>query len=292
MTSSPLKTDGFRYTDASYLQAWNTRTFHVPDLADYDRILTDHNVVARINSGQIDEVLVWGAPGFGYFESRMAGPNAYWVNSPGMPQVQSVRKFIVMGLNYERTFDFALHSYGHRVESILDHVYRPASGSDWDLFNNYHATSPGSAGVGSIHFPPNGRNNYDYENPAFVPSTAIDWKMNWPNLSGTTALVNNANWTSSHGGLHGLVDGPSAKAPRKAVWLPEQLVEVRGGLQRLPREPLSSARPLRRLVCMTLSQHELRTNQRTNENLTRRTELSVTEHLRRLRMMRRPIARH
>ncbi len=129
----PIKEDGFQYTDATYLDAWYFGgPWHSPDLANYSRIITDYNITARVASGEIDEVFMFGGPYFGFYESRMVGLGAYWVNSPGMPDVQSDRLFILMGFSYERGVGEMLEDYGHRTESIMWHVY--GSWYGWDSF--------------------------------------------------------------------------------------------------------------------------------------------------------------
>ncbi len=199
----PLKEDGFRYTDDTYLAALASGMgWHSPDTARYARIFNDFDIPARVSARDFDEVFLFGAPYFGYYESRMAGPGAYWVNAPPMPSVPSTRPFLVMGFNYERTHDLMLHSYGHRVESIMTHVYGswnnqgPAQ-HDWDRFSRYDAIDPGNAGIGNIHFPANGSADYDYANPAVVLSTARDWRTRWPALSGSSAPVSSADWGAS-----------------------------------------------------------------------------------------------
>jgi hypothetical protein len=35
--------------------------------------------------GEIDEIWLFGGPYFGFYESRMAGPGAFWCNAPPLP---------------------------------------------------------------------------------------------------------------------------------------------------------------------------------------------------------------
>lgn len=194
----PLKADGFRYTDASYLacvagqQAW-----HNPDGVDYENVIAGQGLDALVQSGAVDEVLMWGAPYFGYWESQMVGATAYWCNSgplthPGVPL------YVIMGLNYERGVAEAIHSFGHRAESILWHVYGSWSSDgtihhDWDRFTRLARHGLAPAGCGNVHFPVNGAADYDYANPALVLSDAEDW-WNHPDFQGTTSWVNRESW--------------------------------------------------------------------------------------------------
>src|SRR5258708_13090267 len=79
----PVKTDGFQYTDDTYLTCAGSggSQCHSPDTADYVKMLNFVNACYLKNSGQIDEVWLWGGPWFGYWESNLAGPNAFWYNS-------------------------------------------------------------------------------------------------------------------------------------------------------------------------------------------------------------------
>lgn len=200
----PVKIDGFAYDDASFLQAWATRQFHDPDSVDYDALLdlrhaslggrSAHEVAA---AGEVDEVVCWAFPYSGFFESRMVGRGAYFCNAPGLERPS--RLYVVMGLNPERGVAEALHSFGHRMESILWHVYGSWSGTSavnhlWDRFTRIGPRHPGAtAACGNIHFPPNANADYDYGNSLVVASEADDW-LNFPILTGTTKPVGATSW--------------------------------------------------------------------------------------------------
>jgi hypothetical protein len=198
----PLKADGFRYTEDSYLSAWSTGKFHSPDGVDYAHIIEQFNLDDRVRNGEIDEVVLWGAPYFGYWESQMAGVTAYWCNSPGISRA-GTPNYVIMGLNYERGLAEALESFGHRTESILTHVYGSwHSGTNvkhlWDKFTRYDKDAPGMAACGNVHFPPNGIADYDYANTTRVVSYADDWLLNYPNFLGLTRKFNAQEWSYDH----------------------------------------------------------------------------------------------
>ena len=120
----PVKQDGFRYTDRSYLDRWEGgEPWHHPDAVDYRRILLDFRIPRRVERGEIDEVWLWGFPYAGFWESTMAGQGAYFCNSQPVEGIPTSRLFVTMGFNYERGVGPMLESFGHRVESILRHVY-------------------------------------------------------------------------------------------------------------------------------------------------------------------------
>ena len=62
----PVKADGFRYTDASFDVAWKARQFHQPDLADYLQFVREFKMIEKVDTGQIDEVWLFGFPYCGY----------------------------------------------------------------------------------------------------------------------------------------------------------------------------------------------------------------------------------
>lgn len=79
----PTKADGFNYSDDLYLSCLsNSSLCHSPDTANYNTILGSYQACEKRNSGEIDEVWIWGGPYFGYYESRLTGPGAFWYNAP------------------------------------------------------------------------------------------------------------------------------------------------------------------------------------------------------------------
>ncbi len=204
LNAIPVKQDGFSYTIESYLQNRTTGNWHSPDTMNYVQTLNNYNVPNLINSGAIDEVWLFGAPYFGYWESSMSGPGAFFINGGTYPQVQTNKPFAVMGFNYERGDAEMLHSLGHRMESSISRYFggwnlaNPQT--DWDKFTaNAAKTVNGTPGVGDIHFPANGLSDYDYGNPTPILSTATDW-LNYPNLTGATTPISAAEWGGTHEG--------------------------------------------------------------------------------------------
>lgn len=193
----PRKIDGFQYNETRYLDAMRTQKgFHQPDNVDYHSILSDHDVIERINNGEIDEVWLFAFPYAGYYESIMAGPGAFWCNAPPLDHSDHCsRRFIIMGFNYERGVGEMLENFGHRVESIMSHVYRNHRGEAnmWARFTQYDATHPDQAACGNVHYAPNSERDYDWGNLRVVHSNCDDWFF-YPNLSGNTRQVNCAEW--------------------------------------------------------------------------------------------------
>lgn len=194
----PEKVDGFRYTEAQYLNVINGNVSpHWPDAVNYNKIVNDINldICGRANRGEIDEVWIYNGPYFGFYESTLVGPNAYWYNSPPVPGPHNCNRLIpIMGPSPERGLESAIHNFGHRTESTMERVYgswqRNRTTHNWERFTLVKALSPSYSysGCGSIHYPPNGTSDYDYGNTSTVMSNCGDF-ANYPNLSDPTAVL-------------------------------------------------------------------------------------------------------
>lgn len=199
----PVKKDGFRYTDQSFLDIWRSdrSKFHQPDAIDYHAILRDYDIVRRVDSGDIDEVWLFSYPFTGTYESIMAGPTAYFCNSDPLPNVPSRRNFVIMGFNPERGVGEMLEDLGHRTESILTHVYgswnAKAPKHTWDRFTVYDKNVPGGAACGNVHFAPNSDKDYDWGNKRYVLSAADDW-LDYPRLTGRKRVMNASDWGNGY----------------------------------------------------------------------------------------------
>jgi hypothetical protein len=193
----PALTDGFRYDPASYMAVVKkTQPAHQPETADYQAILTGLNVLSRIANREIDEVWLMAFPQAGFYESTMCGAGAFWCNS--QPQAWSAgckRRFVVMGLSFERGVGEMLHSFGHRAESILQQTFAKTTGTAnlYQRFSLYDKEAPGQAALGTIHFPPNADRDYDYNNPRKVNSSCYDW-YNFPAFKNDVRQVDADEW--------------------------------------------------------------------------------------------------
>ncbi len=175
----------------------------------YNEMLDKYDFCEKSNAKQIDEIWVWAMPFIGMWESNMAGTDAFWINGPVISGNSCTDLVAVMGFNYERYAGCALHNYTHRIELTMAKVYNtfynyspnnppypPGMVKDpYQLFQNYDALQgeAGNAHVGNGHFPPNGIEDYDYDNLNFVPSRAKNWKR-YPILFDQTEQVNCEAW--------------------------------------------------------------------------------------------------
>lgn len=193
----PVKVDGFRYTEQSYVAAMKSWSgWHEPDGLDYLLMARSNGLARLINSGKIDEVWLFGAPYFGFWESAMMGPGAFYINGGVYPDDSFDRPFAIMGFNYERGVAEMLHNLCHRTESTMSRFFGGWKVDEltthWARFAANEKQS-GTAAVGTCHYPPNGEKDYDYANPRYVESTANDW-LNWPNLTGKKERINCEAW--------------------------------------------------------------------------------------------------
>lgn len=194
----PRFQDGFQHTDSTFAVDWAARNFHQSTF-DYVAFSAAHNLAARVDAGEIDEVWIYAPPIAGMWESCMAGQGAYWINGVPYPDAGGQRVFPIMGWNFERGVGEAIHSFGHRCESVLaDKVYgqwcHASRCNTWSRFALRNDQAPGLGGVGDVHFPVNGTADYDYANPSNIASNADAW-LDYPNLSEQTRVFNFHEWS-------------------------------------------------------------------------------------------------
>ncbi len=207
----PQQWDGFSYNDTSFFQSWSNSVvypWHTNldgslSTADYGALLDlplaalgNKSAHQMVSNGEVDEVIWWGFPYAGFYESRMVGSTAYWCNSG--PLIRQSKLYVVMGLNFERSVAEAIHSFGHRSESILWRVYGSWSGNAtinhlWDRFTRNGPQHGGVAGCGNVHYPPNTASEYAYSVFTSVSSEADRW-LNYPNLTGSLINVSANTW--------------------------------------------------------------------------------------------------
>ena len=173
----PVKIDGFQYTVADYLNRWARRDMHQPDGLDYPARMAAFDIYARFNRQEFDEIWVFAPPYAGEYESIMIGPRAIWCNAPPLHTSAIARNMVMMGFNYERDVGCMLENFGHRVESIMQHVYahRAPSHNLWAQFCQYEQRHPNAAACGNVHFAPNSSHDYDWGNRRTVWSSCDRW---------------------------------------------------------------------------------------------------------------------
>lgn len=211
----PRLADGFGYGPGTYRDVLRGASpAHTPTGIDYASIFERLSVLRRIERREIDEVWFMGFPHAGLYESVMAGSGAFWCNAPPLSQtVDCKRRFVAMGFSYERDLGEMLHSYNHRAEAILARIFNSLNFLAWsykrdrdpatirpdqplNLFEQFllfDQIAPGKAGVGSVHYPPNGIRDYDLGNPRLVASNSRDW-LRFPNFQGDVRMISASEW--------------------------------------------------------------------------------------------------
>jgi hypothetical protein len=211
----PGLADGFRYDAATYRDVIRgSGAPHAPSRIDYVGLLERFNTLRRIQNRQLDEVWVMGFPHAGMYESIMAGDKAFWCNAPPLAQTAGCkRRFVTMGFSFERGVGEMLHSYNHRSESIMAKVFGSLDFLAWayrldrspatvapdrelNLFEQFilfDQIAPGRAGVGTVHYAPNGIRDYDLGNTRLVASACHDW-LRFPAFQGDVRMVSASEW--------------------------------------------------------------------------------------------------
>jgi len=194
----PSKVDGFHYDPRSYYNVvQGMMRPHMPQEADYYRIIERFRLMERVAANEIDEAWIFNFPHAGFYESIMAGPGTFWCNAPPLRNTDaSGRRFVIMGFSYERGVGEMLENLGHRVESIMQKTFEKQKGKDnlWERFCRYDKVSPGNAALGNVHFAPNSVRDYDWGNRAKVVSECDDWLYNFPNFKGVKRMVTAKDW--------------------------------------------------------------------------------------------------
>ncbi len=197
----PIFTDGSRYNPDEYVAMrrvgssadWSSAN------TDFYAIAEQHGLESLVNSGQIDEVWLFGDHYFSLLgEAWMAGPGSFFVNGPTFSDVGFERAIAGYGFSYERGVAEMVHNLGHRQENHGQRAFGSWNLANpvtpWDEFSsNYLETVSGPYGVGTCHVPANADDHYDYGDERVVSSTAWDF-VNYPNLTGSATNVGRDSW--------------------------------------------------------------------------------------------------
>ena len=196
---------------------------------DYPGVLDHFGITEMIDKGEVNEVWIYNHPACRMNESRFLGQGGFWCNSGpidyGTDRYHAHNKKLVcvMFCNYERTVDLALHSFAHRTESIMSHLYYNEnfhwfpddshfSGLKKDLrtFDKFfsHGTAyekvgeKGYAHIGTCHSPCNTDVNYGYGESSYIYTFADEWE-HYPYIDDNkdqARKVNSSEWNSSQYG--------------------------------------------------------------------------------------------
>lgn len=195
----PTKRDDFIYTDETYLACISDfQKCHLPDIDNYQKIILDVAACEKLNRGEIDELWMWGGPYFGFYEANLAGPSAFWYNSPPTTRTSCQKLLPIMGFSYERIETEMLENYAHRMEATMTKVYGSWGTNEdhpWNRFTLLDVDKGGRGGCGNAHLAVNAGKNtgYDQTNPRVVSSFCDDF-LNYPNLTGLQTQISCNTW--------------------------------------------------------------------------------------------------
>lgn len=193
----PAKESGYRFTEKDYFDALaGLPVAHATEMADYNALIAQFDICGKANRGEIDEVWIYNGPYFGFWESTLVGPNAFFYNSNPVPNAHGCQRLVpIMGPSPERAVDSAVHNFGHRMESTMRWVYGGwllnQLTSNWDRYALVAIQAPnfGYSGCGNTHFPPNALSDYDYDRVSPSVSGNCDEFAAFPELANPPNLT-------------------------------------------------------------------------------------------------------
>lgn len=151
---------------------------------DYNAIMDSVNICDLVDNQGVRAVWIWAYTGIDRLgaESNMSGPYGDISNSDRDETDLPIcdHTYVVYELNYGRDVACATESHMHQLEALFGHL-------DSYLFNTEFVGQGGAYDsvpnsefkrCGNTHFPPNGADDYDYGNTAYVDTDCLDWEPN------------------------------------------------------------------------------------------------------------------
>jgi len=168
---------------------------NLSDPFDYAGVFTKYNLCKYAKSNDIKMIIIWVSGHGPYWagqmgESAITGNKGIPTNGPSLPLCDD-KTIVVMGLNFTRDLGSALHSYGHHLESIF-RFFKPLQFEVWS--DEYVAAGSfwgKGDSCGTVHNPPNARNEYDWVNMANFSSDCRNWKLDG---TGVKEALNCSSW--------------------------------------------------------------------------------------------------
>jgi hypothetical protein len=172
-----------------------------PVRPNYPQIMNSANICNYVDNLGVSEVWMYAYQGPSQLqidESKMSGPNGdvsnEWIHDalPGCSRTYTLYTF-----NYGRGTAEAFHSHAHQYEFELRYVDNQQYADNSYLFNTlfegtpYPQTANVTGRCGSVHNPPNARQEYDWANPTPQASDCENWN---PDSPGATTPVSCTTW--------------------------------------------------------------------------------------------------
>lgn len=210
----PVFRNGFSYTEQTFLEMWEKdRAKADKSMTSFRWLFEKFNLPEKIKRQDLREIWLWGAPYFAWDELHWKTPGdkiPYQTENPWFYRpydIPDVGRIIwIMGWNYERGEGEMLESYCHRIESVLSltlgkGVWDSKKGTTpWEQFTRVDKDFPSESEVGTVHYAPNSKGDYDWSNTNQVWTFADDW-LSYPKLPRQKKLQNAAS-----GGWDGIVN--------------------------------------------------------------------------------------
>jgi len=196
--------NGFTYTEEAFLEMWEKdRKKANRGMTSFRWLFKKFDLARKIQAKGVTEIWLWGAPYMAWDELHWKTPGdkvAYPTDNPWFYRpydIPDVGKTIwIMGWSYERGEGEMLESYCHRIESVLSLTvgkgvwdHKRNAENVWNRFTRVDKDFPGRAEVGSVHYAPNSKSDYDWDNKAPVPTYADDW-LTYPKLPRIKKMLN------------------------------------------------------------------------------------------------------
>jgi type II secretory pathway pseudopilin PulG len=222
----PVKEDGSVYTDQSYLDLINGNSPPQQDTpADYLKILTDYNVCDKINTGQIQEVWIWGAPWFGLYPTTLGGTGSFYIGYPPITDDTCVKPLIIMGFRYDQDVTAMLSFFAKRSENALSYYFNEQNTQyseptgDWGKFSRINLWSSGNAACGLSSHAPNATNDNDFGSVKTTAMNCDAWNA-YPTVANAPITTNCAAWGCTQFGysLWWLSHLPKTSGQSNSMW--------------------------------------------------------------------------
>lgn len=210
----PTKRTGYTYDEETFLNVWEKdRGKAVKGMTSFARMFEQFGFAEKIKKHNVSEIWLWGAPYFDWDELHWKTPGdkiPYQTDNPWFYRPYDIpdvgRTIWIMGWNYERGEGEMLESYCHRIESVLSLTvgkgiwdHKRNGDNIWNRFTRVEKDFPGESEVGSVHYAPNSKSDYDWDNKTKVWSYADDW-LTYPNLPRKKKLLSAEDgWGSTPG---------------------------------------------------------------------------------------------
>jgi hypothetical protein len=172
---------------------------------NYPVIMNSASICNYVNNEGVNEVWMYAYQGPSQLqidESKMSGPNGDVSNEWTHDSLPVCNKtYTLYTFNYGRGTAEAFHSHAHQFEYELRYVDNQEYSDSSYLFNTLFEGTPypQTAGVtgrcGSVHNPPNARNEYDWANTTPQASDCENWD---PNGLGVTTQISCTTWDLSN----------------------------------------------------------------------------------------------